>query len=167
MCTDKKARMVIKQQAGVPTVPVSADHRNGDWITTDIYEGEFAMDTDTGIVYTRSSAGIVTAAGDALKSVYRVLISQTGVLAPTVVESVNTIGAIVWTYNSIGYYIGTLAGAFPQATTFTFIGTGRNNSDQVLCYRSTDNVIHVKTFTAGAAADVLLSNVTLLIEVDQ
>ena len=40
MCQDLNARIVIKQGSGVPTIPVSADHRNGDWLTTDIYEGE-------------------------------------------------------------------------------------------------------------------------------
>lgn len=58
MCQDQSARMIIKRGSGVPTIPVSADHRNGDWIATDIYEGEFYQDTDTGIVYTRNGATI-------------------------------------------------------------------------------------------------------------
>jgi len=63
MCKDENVRIVIKQGSGVPTVPVSADHRNGDWIATDIYEGEQYQDTDTGIVYTRSSTGIEVVGG--------------------------------------------------------------------------------------------------------
>jgi len=58
MCQDQSARMIIKRGSGVPTIPVSADHRNGDWIATDIYEGEFYQDTVTGIVYTRNGATI-------------------------------------------------------------------------------------------------------------
>lgn len=58
MCQDQSARMIIKRGSGVPTIPVSADHRNGDWIATDIYEGEFYQDTDDGIVYTRNGASI-------------------------------------------------------------------------------------------------------------
>lgn len=58
MCQDQSARMIIKRGSGVPTIPVSADHRNGDWIATDIYEGEFYQDTATGIVYTRNGATI-------------------------------------------------------------------------------------------------------------
>lgn len=61
MCQDQSARMIIKRGSGVPTIPVSADHRNGDWIATDIYEGEFYQDTDTGIVYTRNGATIEVA----------------------------------------------------------------------------------------------------------
>ena len=167
MCKDTTARMIIKQQAGVPTVPVSADHRNGDWIATDIYEGEFAMDTDTGLIYNRTDTGIKTADGQPAKLSYRVLISQAGVGIPTAVESINTIGTIIWTYNSVGYYIGTLSGAFPSTTTFTMVGTGRNNSDQIMFYRSTSNVVHLKTYSGGVAVDSLLSNVALIIEVDQ
>lgn len=58
MC-DKIARIVpIRQINGLPTVPVSSDPRNGDWIDTDIFIGEFAMDVNTGFVYTRSAMGI-------------------------------------------------------------------------------------------------------------
>lgn len=63
MCGDKSARMIIKTGSGVPTIPVSADHRNGDWIATDIYEGESYMDTDTGIVYTRNGSSIESVGG--------------------------------------------------------------------------------------------------------
>lgn len=58
MCEDKKSRIVIKQGSGVPTIPASTDHRNGDWIDTDIYEGEQYLDNDTGIVYTRNGSTI-------------------------------------------------------------------------------------------------------------
>ena len=77
MCKDENVRIVIKQSAGVPTIPVSADHRNGDWITTDIYEGEQYQDTDTGIVYTRSSTGIEAVGGGG---------GATNVLATTIVN---------------------------------------------------------------------------------
>jgi hypothetical protein len=57
--------MIIKKESGVPTIPASADHRNGDWIATDIYEGELYMDTDTGAVYTRN-AGQISLSGEAV-----------------------------------------------------------------------------------------------------
>ena len=50
---DKKERRQIKQINGEPTIPVSSDHRNGDWIATDLYKGELAQDTNSGLVYTR------------------------------------------------------------------------------------------------------------------
>jgi hypothetical protein len=61
MCGDKFERRQIKMGSGVPTIPASTDHRNGDWIATDIYDGEFYMDTDTGLTYTRNGASIQTA----------------------------------------------------------------------------------------------------------
>lgn len=61
MCYDKFERRTIKMGAGLPTIPVSTDHRNGDWIATDIYEGELYMDTNTGQTYTRSGSTIITA----------------------------------------------------------------------------------------------------------
>lgn len=59
-CQDKFARLINKAGNGEPTIPASADHQNGDWLETDVYEGEFYEDLDTGIVYYRSSDGIIT-----------------------------------------------------------------------------------------------------------
>lgn len=58
MCDDEFKRIIIKRGTGEPTIPVSADHRNNDWLVTDLYEGEFYEDTVTGILYYRSSDGI-------------------------------------------------------------------------------------------------------------
>lgn len=64
MCDqDKFARMLIKQGNGAPTIPPSADHRNGDWPDTAIYEGEFYQDLDTGKIYNRLGSTIVDASG--------------------------------------------------------------------------------------------------------
>lgn len=60
MCDDQFARLISKAGEGAPTVPASADHRNGDWLETDLYEGEFYEDLDTGFIYYRSSDGILT-----------------------------------------------------------------------------------------------------------
>jgi hypothetical protein len=62
-CNDEFRRILIKRGSGVPTIPVSDDHQNGDWLVTDLYVGEFYMDTDTGRVYTRTEAGITDATG--------------------------------------------------------------------------------------------------------
>jgi hypothetical protein len=50
---DTVSRLIIKRGQGVPTVPVSSDHRNGDWLANDIYSGEYYRDTLTGVFYTR------------------------------------------------------------------------------------------------------------------
>ena len=56
--SDETRRIIIKKGAGTPTIPTSPDHRDGSWISTDIYEGEFYMDTVTGSIYTRTASGI-------------------------------------------------------------------------------------------------------------
>lgn len=63
MCEDSFARIVIKQGNGIPTIPASADHRNGDWTETDIYEGEFYQDLDTGLIYNRFVNTIILSTG--------------------------------------------------------------------------------------------------------
>jgi hypothetical protein len=56
--SDETRRIIIKKGAGVPTIPTSADHRDGSWLATDLYVGEFYMDTVTGSIYTRTLSGI-------------------------------------------------------------------------------------------------------------
>ena len=59
MSCDKYARIITKTGQGQATIPVSPDHRNGDWLATDIYIGEFYQDLSTGTIYTRNNSGIV------------------------------------------------------------------------------------------------------------
>ena len=56
--SDETRRIIIKKGAGVPTIPTSNDHRDGSWLATDLYIGEFYMDTATGSIYTRTASGI-------------------------------------------------------------------------------------------------------------
>lgn len=57
--SDETRRIIIKKGQGVPTIPTSNDHRDGSWLNTDIYEGEFYLNTLTGVIYTLSS-GVIT-----------------------------------------------------------------------------------------------------------
>lgn len=59
MCYDKKERRTVKMGTDIPTIPRSTDHRNGDWLITDIYEGELYLDLTTGALYTRVGSTIV------------------------------------------------------------------------------------------------------------
>src|SRR5688500_4313505 len=60
MCAENEyARLVTKMASGLPTIPVSASHNNGDWLDTDIYEGELYIDSDTGKIYTSTASGII------------------------------------------------------------------------------------------------------------
>ena len=45
--SDITKRIIIKKGAGVPTVPSSSDHRDGTWLATDIYIGEFYQNTSS------------------------------------------------------------------------------------------------------------------------
>ena len=57
MATEYK-RIVIKKGSGIPTIPASNDHTDGTWLATDLYVGEFYMDTATDKIYMRTAAGI-------------------------------------------------------------------------------------------------------------
>lgn len=109
MCEDKVFRIIIKKINGVPTIPVSTDHRNGDWLPTDIYEGEQAVDVATGTVYTRNGANILPIAGGGLTvlpKIWSVQIGQTGTNAPVLVELINTLGVTITpSYATAGGYI--------------------------------------------------------------
>lgn len=51
-------RILIKKGVGIATVPSSSDHSDGTWLSTDIYIGEFYMNTTNGKIYTRTASGI-------------------------------------------------------------------------------------------------------------
>jgi len=57
MATEYK-RIVIKKGTGVPTIPTNNDHTSGTWLATDLYVGEFYMDTATDKIYMRTASGI-------------------------------------------------------------------------------------------------------------
>lgn len=164
MCQDKYARMIIKRGTGVPTIPVSADHRNGDWIATDIYEGELYQDTDTGLVYTRWDNTIVLADGSQ-KIKYHVLLNQSGTSAPTEVDFDNQFGAITWSYVGVGNYLGTVTGAFPDNKTSVIINNYVKDGF-VKAWRSSNNTISINTFDDSlAASNDILNDTAIIIEI--
>lgn len=71
--------------------------------------------------------------------VYTALLSQTGTDAPVATVLENTLGGtVVWTYSSVGFYIGTLAGVFSANKTGILFGSyggitsgGRIDADSV------------------------------------
>jgi hypothetical protein len=75
---------------------------------------------------------------------YVALISQSGAADPTVIVLENTLGGdIVWTTESAGRYVGTLAGAFPLNKTVCFATTGSNygNSNTIIGFCKYDDNI--------------------------
>jgi hypothetical protein len=105
MCEDINARLIIKQGSGVPTIPASTDHRNGDWLVTDIYDGEFYLDTDTGLTYTRNGSVIQMSDGRKSQQIWKALITQTGTNAPVLTVIENSLGiTAVPNYLGVGGY---------------------------------------------------------------
>jgi len=51
-------RIIIKKGVGIATIPSSSDHTDGTWLSTDLYIGEFYMNTTNGKIYTRTTTGI-------------------------------------------------------------------------------------------------------------
>lgn len=115
---------------------------------------------------------------------YKALLSQSGTAAPTIESNgsgantplENTIGSIVWTRGDEGYYVGTLAGAFPQDKTFFSIqkqGLLATNtltkSEEVIRWSDVDSIIIITTDGTGGAlsgsTDSILNFHSVLIEV--
>ena len=99
---------------------------------------------------------------------YIALISQTGILDPTVTILENTIGNIVWTRSAAGDYFGTLNGVFLEPKTYILFQNQFNvGGDYISTVRrwDDDNVAIQTRDGFGAGADDILYNTTLEIRV--
>lgn len=76
---------------------------------------------------------------------YYALINQSGTSDPTkIVLGNNTIGDIVWTRSTNGFYFGNLPGAFPEGKTHLSI-TPSSSSGSYAIFRNTDDQIVIRT----------------------
>jgi len=163
MCEDLNARIIIKQGSGVPTIPVSADHRNGDWIDTDIYEGELYQDTDSGLTYTRNSFGIVTSDGKPTSKVWKAIILQAGTSAPVLTVVENTLGVtVVSSYSVVGGYglsgfAGLLTGNISISMDFQL-----SYLEHSRCLVSTSSLLSLSTYLSGVLANDVLAISTII-----
>jgi hypothetical protein len=164
---DINARIVIKQGNGAPTIPVSLDPRNGDWLDTDIFEGEMYQDLDTGKVYTRDAVGITDATGVPSLTTYKVTARQTGTNDPQIGKTIVDDIAGVWSYDTVGTYLYTKVGAFTGVSTFTmFVQVVNNLGTASFCFveKVSDDVISLKTYdNTGTLANGIL-NASILIQ---
>lgn len=93
------------------------------------------------------------------KAVYKGILSQAGIADPTVVELVNSLGAIVWTGTG-GAYNGALTGAFPANRTFFYAvsipSTGGLGSPLTgwLARQSNDNITLYIVDSTGAPIEI-------------
>lgn len=89
--------------------------------------------------------------------VYTALLTQSGTSAPTATVLENTIGSIVWSRTSTGYYKATLTGAFTVNKTAVIVGS----EDPSYTYgsrRITADEVLLRTYnisTASFADDIL------------
>ncbi len=116
------------------------------------------------------AAGIFGAGGFPVGTkVYRALLSQIADNAPTAIVLENTLGGtIVWSYNAIGIYDGTLSGAFTADKTFLLIHEQDDfPDDQRLAgiSRVSANVVRIQTAQAGTLGDSLITNISVQIAV--
>lgn len=168
MC-NKTERFGIKQTDGVPTIPVSSDHTNGDWIATDIYEGEMAQDTNTGIVHTRSGTSIIKSGSVPNEDVViKFRIYQSGTSAPTVVEYFNPYGYTLTTVrDAAGIYrvqgmTGNLFTDTTQKYEFQFNKGFLLSGSSIEIYPSTDTDVVIQTRdNTGANSDSILHEVDM------
>ena len=160
MCQDLNARLIIKQGSGVPTIPASTDHRNGDWIATDIYEGELYLDNDTGLTYTSNGGAIIASSGLPPSKVWKAVIAQAGLIAPIITVVENTLGVtVVPTYSTVGGYglpgfAGLLVGNISIAMDFQL-----SYLEHSRCLVATPSSLVLSTYSSGVLADdVLITN---------
>jgi hypothetical protein len=143
MCQDLNARIIIKQGSGVPTIPASTDHRNGDWIATDIYEGELYLDNDTGLTYTSNGGVIQMANGRKKQLVWEALLTQTGTNAPVLTITQNDIGITgVSVYSGVGSY--TITGFVTLLTGNIKIDAFCTNG-QIQCSAASSSILSIAT----------------------
>lgn len=90
--------------------------------------------------------------------IYRALLTQTGTDAPVATVLENTLGGtLVWTRSQAGNYVGTLAGAFPDADKIWCNDPVQNNGGDIntfsyLYRQSADAVVLFTTNTVGDTA---------------
>jgi len=122
--------------------------------TTNLFKGDKYFDTD--LNYPVWWDGMDWVETNAKYKIYTALLTQTGTSAPTATILENTIGvSVVWSYNSVGTYIGTLSGAFTDNKTICFITqpTNGNNSTFGLVRNSSDNEVVLDSWLNGSKAD--------------
>lgn len=100
--------------------------------------------------------------------IYSALLTQVDDIAPVATILENTIGEIVWTWNDVGDYVGTLSNAFPIDKTQCFIGSGiaANNIPILFARRNSNSTIGISSIDVdGSTYDNQLSNTPIEIRV--
>jgi len=90
--------------------------------------------------------------------IYRAILNQSGTSAPVATVLENTLGEdVVWAYDGVGLYTGTLAGAFPLLKTQRFIGSPQNIGDQIICIDDDVDGIYIEANANDVVVSVALT----------
>lgn len=143
----------LVKDAGINTSQVATSQTAATAVArlalTGLARGARVYQTDNGFWYelTNAAAPSDAASWQAQPKVYRGLGNQASTNAPEFTVSENSIGAVVWTYSSTGYFIGTLASAFPENKTLVFVSIGSQNADANLIKAgwATANSVDIQT----------------------
>lgn len=141
----------------------------GNRFTTNQVEGFVALAKDVNPIVN----AVNTLNAQLSYKVYTGLISQSGTDAPTVNIFTNTLGNIVWTRSSDGFYVGTLTGELLATKTFCYIGACYDGDvssiAQLSALRATgdDNTVTLITLDSAAftGVDSVLTNTPIEIRV--
>lgn len=163
MCDDVKARMIIKQGSGVPTIPATSSHKDGTWLATDIYEGEIYMDTVTGKTYTNNGGAIKSLGAVPVEdTVLKFRVYQVGTAAPTIEEYYNPNGfTLTSIYDAAGIYrvtglVGELMADTTKKYEISIVSNALLAGSSLDVYPSTNESLTIRSYNN---VDVLDDNV--------
>lgn len=136
--------------------------------------GSIDVDADTVVIIQGGTAKKCTPAdlgggggGGTSYLKYVALLSQSGTDDPTAIVLENTLGGtVVWTREDVGFYVGTLAGAFVEDKTALFIVNTRGLDTGIFITRGNSNAVEIQTGDSdGTSRDSYLDVTTVEIRV--
>ena len=162
-CNAQRARLLIKRSSGKPTIPTSPDHTDGTWLVTDIYVGEQYMDTDTGIIYTRTLDDDIVVVSDNNVGQAESVISQTGTAAITLDNVfVNTLSVTSNVRIDVGEYRIGLGSIYSGGT--VQITNGIGDGFVTAYFNGTDDIFIYSYDAAGVASDDIIKNASMSVK---
>lgn len=89
--------------------------------------------------------------------IYKGLVSQTELLAPTFIKNENSLGEITYQYVSNGTYKLVSDGLFKENKTNVYLSNGSSNGDECLnsIFRDSDNEIYIRTYLIDSGSGTL------------
>jgi hypothetical protein len=160
-CTDEVVRMISKLsdvEGEKPTIPPSDNHRDGSWVSTDIYKGEIFVNQADGLVWTRAEIDgvdqIITV--DGYTDLVEFVLNQSSTNAPIPYHTKGTLGGGVFAYSSTGVYTYTLASSFPQSRVIAKHPQLGQATQSIKVEWTSVNEMTIKTFSGGVAANDIL-----------